>query len=266
MLFAVGCSTNNETPNDTLTGGTSPLFIVPPSDVTVRAAGLTAIPLNSTASEMGGTQVTVSGSGAVELAPDMARISAGISTRDMDATKAMAENNDLMNALIAAVKALGIDEDDIRTQHFSVHPSYDWSSSSRRFMGYEVSNNVSITIRDISKVGLVLGAVTAEGATSVGGVQFMISDSTAAYHTALALAVQDAAGRAQAIAGSLGMTAVVAVSIHEGWGNHQPVARNFEMADMAMAAPMAGGGGWDVPVQTGELSVTANVTVTFSLQ
>jgi uncharacterized protein YggE len=215
--------------------------------------------------EIIGTKVSVSGTGAVDVAPDIAMVSFGITTRNVDATQAMTANNEAMTTLIAALTAMGIDEDDIRTNHFSVWESHDWASGQRRFIGFEVSNNISVTIRNIDIVGNVLATATANGATMGGGVMFSISDSTAAYHTALALAIQDATGKAQAIAAALGLNYAIAVSITETGGFHQPIAQNFHMESAVMAMSPDMSASMSVPVQTSSLSVTARVQVEFTL-
>jgi len=268
MLLA-GCSAavdDGATMSRMYTGyNPSPLFLTSPEDVSVRAAEGLGFAAVSSEAVNDGTRVTVSGAGAVEVAPDMARVTLGVTIRDANATQALTRNNELMDALISAVIELGISEEDIRTSSFNIWEAHDWVNSQRRFLGYEVSNNVTVTIRDISIVGDVLSVATEQGATMVGGVQFSIQDSTAAYHTALALAVQNATGKARAIAGALGMNYVVVVSITETGGFHQPIAQNFSMDMMVSASVAAEPASMSVPIQTGELSVSAQVQVVFSL-
>ncbi|MCL2461895.1 MAG: SIMPL domain-containing protein [Defluviitaleaceae bacterium] len=202
-------------------------------------------------------QINVSGAGSINVDPDVAYVSLGVSTQDASPKAALDANNKLIAAVIAAVKKAGIADKDIRTDGFSMYPNYDYSKSTQVVTGYAVSNNVNVTIRDITKVGDVLGVATDAGANVAGSVQFSVLDSSAAYNQALAMAIDNAKGKAQTIAKALGITIGVPASVTE---TNNGYATPMYTAALNSASADAGG---SVPVQTGKLTITANVAVTY---
>jgi uncharacterized protein YggE len=222
------------------------------------AGAIFAQPLQATATEP--STIAVSGTGAVSLPPDIATVNLGVSTQDANPQRALVENNRLTEIVIATLLGLDIDEDDIRTAHFFIDPVFgpDWIA----ITGYRVTNSISVTIRDIDQVGEILGAAVAAGANVSHGVNFGISDSSEAYEQALALAIQDAQRRARAIAAALDAQIIARVSVVEMGGMHTPVARQLAGAVVAEAQAMDWGA---VPIEAGELTVTANVQIVFSV-
>ncbi|MCL2351972.1 MAG: SIMPL domain-containing protein [Firmicutes bacterium] len=211
----------------------------------------------SAAPGAGKGEINVSGTGSVNINPDVAYMSLGVSTQNADAKDAMDENSRLIAAVIGAVKAAGVAEKDIRTDGFSMYPTYDYSNGVNNITGYSVSNNVTVTVRDIASVGAVLGAAADAGANVAGGVQFGVLDNSAAYNDALALAIENAAGKARTIAKSLNLSIGSPVSVTESSGGYP--APLYTGALNSSVANAAG----NVPVQTGKLTVTANVSVTY---
>lgn len=207
--------------------------------------------------------ITVSGVGEIMVAPDIVTASFTVSTTYVEPATALVRNNATTEAVITAIKAQGVAEVDVRTSNFSVWPNTSWMDNAPRVENYTASNTITVTIRDIDDVGDILGAATAAGATSTGGVQFGITDSSAAYNQALALAVESATGKAEAIAEASGGRLGAVISVTENWGHNAPVARSAGIvAEMSMSMD----DGFSVPVQAGELSVRANVQVVFALR
>jgi uncharacterized protein YggE len=212
--------------------------------------------------------IVVTGTGAVHTQPDIAHASLGVETRDADPRVAQTRNNELVASVIETMRSLGIDEADMQTTNFFMFPVFDhggmrvdpmgnFEQHEPRIIGYSVSNTVRVTIRNLDIAGDVLSAAVAAGANVAGGIQFGLQDSSALYHQALALAINDAAGRAQSIAQALGKNLGTPVAVVENSGWFMPMARAEAFA-MGMAADGS------VPVQAGELTVTASVQVTYS--
>ena len=210
--------------------------------------------------------IRVSGAGAVSAAPDMATVSLGVTTQEDTAREAIRKNNALIADVLAALSALGIDEDDINTQRFSLRQTFDHSDfMNPRATGYAVSNSVTVTLRgNLEKVGDVIGAGVSAGANISAGVSFGLEDSGELYLAALATAMADAAGKARVIAASLGRTLGGVLSVEE---------TNTFAAPVAGRAPVAEEAGWTarsvaadslgVPITAGEISVTARVEVVY---
>jgi uncharacterized protein YggE len=209
-----------------------------------------------------GGQINVSGTGSVNVNPDVAYVSLGVNTRGATLKAALAENNRVAAEVIAAVRRMGVADRDIMTAGFNMYPvynyNYDYSSGKNveEVVGYTVSNSVSVTIRDVTKVGEVLGAAADAGANVSNGVQFGLLDNSAAYNEALVLAIKNASGKANAIAGALGKSIGSPSSVTE--------SVNYYSGYYTNAVNMAeDGGAGSVPVQAGKLTVTANVQMTY---
>ena len=122
-------------------------------------------------------ELTVSES--VEAEPDIATVSAGVTTQARTAVEAMRTNAQAMNAVVDRIEQLGVAERDIQASGISLGAMYDYDQSTQRqvFRGYQASNRVSVRLRDIQRTGEVLDALVAAGATDLGGPEWSIDDS-----------------------------------------------------------------------------------------
>jgi uncharacterized protein len=214
-------------------------------------AALLAAPLPALA---GGT-ITVTGEGAVQTVPDQATVSLGVSTNGPTAAAAMAANSTAMTTVVSRLKDAGIAEADLQTSNLFL--SANWGghdTGTPMVVDYTASNMLSVRVRDISTTGAVLDAAVTDGANAVNGISFGLADPKPAMDEARARAVADARDRAGVLAAAAGVRLGAIVSIAEG-GGHSGPAPMFR-AD-AESAP--------TPVQTGEIAVTATVTVTWEL-
>lgn len=228
---------------------------------------IAAVPVTVSAAEA--ATITVSGAGAVTAAPDMATIHLGVNTEAETAVEALARNNADIEAVLTALRELGIEDEDIRTQWFSIHQRLDWGrdwNEPPRVIGYNASNTVVVTVHDLDLVGEVLGAGVAAGANAAHGVQFSVSNAEELYLEALAIAAQNAQRKATVLARALGSAVTGIVSVHESSSFFAPVAREAWSDDMPMPMAADAAAGMEVPVQPGELTVTARVQVVFTMQ
>jgi uncharacterized protein len=205
--------------------------------------------------------VSVSGAGEVSGKPDQARLSAGVVTQAPSAAAALSANTAAMNRVFAALKALGIPDNKFQTSNFSVQPQYPPyrpdAAEPRNIVGYQVSNQVSVTVDDLAKLGPALDALVRSGANQLGGVSFAIADPKPLAERARAAAVGDAAAKARTLAGAAGVALGPLLSIQEGTSFRPgPV---FALRTEAAAPSPA-------PVAIGEASVTVNVTMTYAIQ
>lgn len=199
--------------------------------------------------------ITVSGTSAVTLVPDVARVSVGVTVTKPTVKAARNAAGTTMNAIIASLKALGIDEKDIKTSGIDLSPQYA-NGSSTKIVGYRMSEQLQVTVRDLDKAGDVVDTATANGATDVNGLWFEVSDPAKAMDQARADAIAQARTSAAAMASAAGVTLGPVVSVTDGSAsNLQPYfgARGSALGDMA------------TPVQPGTQDVQANVTVIFQI-
>ena len=120
--------------------------------------------------------ITVQGTATISVKPDQATISLGVDTQASTATQAQSNASKAMAAVIAAVKGQGVADTDLTTAGISLSPSYgdQLPSGSPRVTGYQASQSLTITVRDLDKVGPIIDAGVAAGATSVGGISFTL--------------------------------------------------------------------------------------------
>jgi len=207
--------------------------------------------------------VSVAGEGVVSVTPDVAHIFIGVENQDEQAHVAQQRNSAIMNDVLAAVKAAGVDESDIQTTRFGMWPVHSWDMETNQssVTGFSVSNNINITVRNLDLVGEILAVATQAGANTASSVSFGVLDHSQAYNQALALAVQDATEKARVIASSLGQSLGQVVNVHESssFGGFFPSSPVVRAEDMAFGAA-------SVPIQGGELAVIARVQITFDLR
>lgn len=205
--------------------------------------------------------LSVVGQGEVHAAPDQAVLSTGVATTAPTAAAALAENAAKMTAVFATLKRLGVPDKSVQTSNFSVSPQYPPYNANdagvQRIVGYQVSNQVSVTLDDTKKLGPTLDALVAAGSNQINSVGFAIRDPAALLAKARAAAVADAIARAQTYASAAGVTLGAILSIQEA-GNEMPrPVYDLVVTAERRAAP--------TPTAPGEQSVSASVSVVFAI-
>jgi uncharacterized protein YggE len=201
-----------------------------------------------------GRTITVTGQGRTTVKPDIAHVNMGVRVTGESAQAVLAETNEKATALIAALKALGVADDDIRTSGISIHQQYGPNGPTA---GYEAMNMVDLTIRDLSRAGEIIdgGAAFAGDAITLGGIWFSVADPEAVMADARADAIANARKRSAEYADAAGLTVGDIVSISES-GPAFPGGPTAAMtADTAAS----------VPLQAGTTDLTATVTVVFRM-
>ena len=202
--------------------------------------------------------ITVNGEGVVSLAPDTATIRLGVSERAASAAEAMAQTSEKVRGILNQLDSLKIAGLDRQTSGLYLRPVYDNGSRNDttpvQVSGYEAGNTVSVTVRDLSKLGQLLDAVVAEGANDFNGLQFGLQDNQAALEQARKDAVSDAMARAQQLADAAGVKLGKVVSMSETSQGFRPMEmRSAQMKSM------------DMPIETGEVDVSAQVSLQFEI-
>jgi uncharacterized protein YggE len=200
--------------------------------------------------------LTMTGSATAKTAPDMADISAGITSDAPTAAAALAANSATMNRIFVALDGLGVPRKNMQTSNFNVSPVYASRApdQTQRLTGYRVNNEAHVILEDIAKVGATLDALAAAGANQMNGLNFAIKDPAPLLAKARADAVADVRLRAQQYAAAAGVTLGQIQSLSEG--GTEPPRPMYRMAAMA-AAP--------TPIAAGEESVNASVTIVWEI-
>ncbi len=217
-------------------------------------AGLLGLPGAGSAED---ALITVTGEGHAMAVPDMAMLTLGVSTDAPTASAALSQNSAHQAEVIARLKAAGIADLDIQTADLSLGPRYEnggGSDSAPKMVGFVASNTVRIRVRMLDTLGKVLDAAVKDGANTLSGLSFDLSDPAAEQEAARRAAVADAMARARVYADAAGVKLGPIRSISESGGEVRPMP----MMKMSMAAAA-------VPVQQGEMSIDASVTMVFAI-
>lgn len=206
--------------------------------------------------------IVTNGEGLVKRAPDRAWVTIGAESRARTAAEAQRLNTDAMTAVLDKIKAAGIPPDAVQTTGYNLQPEFDYANGKQTLRGYVARNQVQVRIDTLAKVGDVITAAVATGATNVSGVRFDLKDRDAVEREALRLAVQDARGRANHAATGAGVTIDRVIRVEEQRDMADgPRPMPMNMAMMESRAVQA-----SVPVEAGEIEVRARVTLTVSIK
>jgi len=206
--------------------------------------------------------LTVSGEGTVEVTPDIVTVTIGVTSRAKTAGAALEANSGSMDAVIKSIRAAGIADKDIGTSGLSVEPLYeqpptrdDGSQAPAKLIGYEVTNQLRIVIRDLAASGALLDKVVGAGANQVNGIAFDLADRQKPSDAALQAAIAEARRKAGLMAGAAGVRLVRILSVTTGeTGGPYPLAA-APMKAMARA----------VPVMPGQQQISVTATLTYEI-
>ena len=200
--------------------------------------------------------ISVTGTATVNVVPDLATLSLGVTTSADTAATAMKANSAAVTAVIARLKAAGIADRDMQTSNLSLNPNWvlDASGTTSVIKGYVASNMLTVQIKALDTTGSVLDAAIADGANTLNGLTFGLQNDRPKQDEARKAAVADALARGKLLAEAAGATLGPILSISEVEGLQPGPQPMFKSSD-SMA----------VPVAAGEVGVSAAVTITWAL-
>ncbi|WP_158222879.1 SIMPL domain-containing protein [Rhodopirellula sp. MGV] len=213
-----------------------------------------------------GPSITVSGTGEVSANPDMATVTVGVITEAKTAKEAVAANNKAMESLRAQLDKLGIDERDRQTAQFNVSPQYqqrrpqpgrpyEAEQNEPQIIGYQVTNDVRIKVRQISRVGEILDAVVQSGSNRINGIAFSVERDEKFLEEARIKAVKQARAKAELLCQTAETKLGKVIEIREsGQGGVPPRPEMMMMASVR-----------SVPISPGEQTISASVVMTFEI-
>ncbi|ATQ43589.1 SIMPL domain-containing protein [Caulobacter mirabilis] len=207
------------------------------------------------------TTLNLAAFGETRVRPDQATITLGVTTDGATAADAMKANTAKMNQVIAALKKGGIADRDIQTSSLNLNPQYHYQENQPpKLTGYQASNQVTIVVRDLAKLGQAVDAAVTSGATNIGGIGFGLQNSDAAEDAARLQAVKALQAKADLYAKATGYRVARLVNLSEGGGYAPPPP--MPMMAYARMEKAADGG---APVEAGELKVRVDITAQFEL-
>jgi len=210
--------------------------------------------------------ITVADKGEVYAKPDLALTTFSVVTEKKTVSEAISENAKKMNAVIDFVKEQGVEDKDLKTISFNIHPRYEWygvtqfyPQGRRVLVGYEVRQSLEVKIRDMEKIGDIIEGATDAGANEVGDLQFTVDNPDELKKQARGQAIEKAKNKAEELASQLGVRLVRIVNFSES--GVIPFYYGLEKA-----AGMGGGEEVSAPaIETGENKIEVNVTITYEI-
>lgn len=218
------------------------------------------------------TTIMVEGTGEATAIPDVARISFSVTESATAVSAAQEAATEKTDAALAALKELGIEDEDVKTLAYNVYPQYEYQapcyaaicppSRAPRITGYEVSQTVEVTVRDTAKAGDVLQALGTTEVQNISGPNFTVDDAESVRAEARAEAIAEAKEKAKQLAKELGVSLVKVVSFYEN--QNYPY---YGYDGMGYGGPEAAMSSVKAPsLPTGEQETTVSVSITYEIR
>jgi uncharacterized protein YggE len=217
--------------------------------------------------------ITVDGDAEVFSVPNIATISFSVRAENLDLVKAQEEAETKVSTAVEAIKALGVEEKDIQTTYYNANPRYEWDNKcgqygcetgDRKLVGYEVSETITIKVRDLAKASPAIGALGTSKVTDIQGPSFGIEDRDALMQEARKEAIKEAKEKAKVLADELGVKLGRIVSYYDG-GNGYPVPMSAK-AETDMAVSNEARGGAAPTIVAGENRIYSSVTIVYKIK
>ena len=223
------------------------------------AAQMPTVPSNPSADP---DTISVTGMGRVNLVPDRFSFNVGVQTTAPTVEEAVNQNNARIVAVIAALKKSGATSEEIQTSNFNIYPQQEYEQGKApRVVGYQVSNSVTVTKKQIADAGRLLQVAIAGGVNQTSGLTFSVSDPARGRDQGLRSAFEDAKAKAALLAQAAGRTLGSAISIIEGSAPSMP-PRPMRMVGSMMAKSEVS----EVPVESGSDERSFTVSVVFTMR
>ena len=247
MLFAVACNDDSPAPSGASAGD-------------VAAAARMAAEAVNRDTGVPGAGILVSGTGTASAEPDLALINLGVQVLSPSVGEALNTANASLESILQVLGNYNVDEKDTQTRYFNINTQYDYSGDGAPTVaGYEVTNELSVKVRDIDALGEMITDVVEAGGdpVRVNGINFAIEDTAALEDDALAQAIADAKARAERMAELSGVELGDLVSVSQGGGGAVFDAPAAFAAEFARAAP--------TPIRSGDLEITVNIQALYTI-
>lgn len=206
-------------------------------------------------------EISVMGEAKAYAKPDIATISFGVHTQATKSQDTVNQNNEIMNKVVKSIKDSGVKDEDIQTTLYNLFPLYDYTERGSVFRGYSLDQQVQVKIRDFDKINDILDKAAANGANTIGSLQFTVDDMEKVRAKAREKAIIQARDKAKSIASQSGLRIVKLVNIYE---NYYPGP--VPMYGMGGAGDVAVKESYAPSIQSGELRVDSTVTLVYSVK
>ena len=230
----------------------------------LAAAALIATPAMAANLEIAvqGPVVEITASETVQSEPDQAAVGAGVTTRALTAVQSLRDNATRMDAVISRLKALGIAREDIQTSGVNLNAAFQYNNNNTPpvFQGYDVTNQVSVTLRDIAKIGATLDALVASGANNLNGPFFSRKNDKPQRAQAREAAFKAAEAQARDYARMAGFGDVRLLAVEETLQQGGPIAFDVSMPRAITVTAQK-----ITPIEPGRIGTVVQMTVKYEM-
>ncbi len=202
--------------------------------------------------------LVVTGNSEVLAIPDEAIVRLGIVRQSPVAETAQEQANAVAREILNAIAKVGVPSKDIQTARLVLSPVYNSRGPDQRIVSYNATNTVSIRLDNLGIVGNVIDAGLKAGANELEGVQFRLRNELPSREQALKQAVQEAQGKALAMADALRVNLAQVLEAAEGGVSVVPRLQSYTAA-ASVASPTP------TPVSPGEIEIRATVTIRYRI-
>lgn len=206
--------------------------------------------------------IWVTGVGAVTVVPDIAVLSLGIEAQKATVAEAQQQVAEAMNAVMSVLDSYDVDENDIKTQFFSIQPVRRWDDGKEVLLGYRVTNTIMVKIRNIDDAGGIIDAAVVAGGdyTIVNSISFTVDEPEAYYEEARENAMADAKDKAEQLAnlGGVELGSPTYINEYSGYVSPPIIYRDIAVTE-----------GTSVPetiISPGEMEIQLTVQVVYNIK
>ena len=215
----------------------------------------------------GNSTISVSGTGIIKTEPNQAKVYLGVETQSGNVTEALEENSLKMQSIIKAIKKLGIPKDSIETTYFNVYPvrNYNYEKSGEEIAGYRVTNEITVELQDLDKIGAIIEEAMNAGANKVRRIEFGLTEDKRRElkNEALKEACKDARTKADAIASGLGLRITRIATAKESGTYVAPYRAEVFGSEYAMPIPTSAPEAIPPPIEPKEVKVSATIDIAY---
>jgi uncharacterized protein YggE len=229
--------------------------------------------------------ISVTGTAEVSAAPDVANFSFTVTETAPDANTAQETINKKISTILDGLTKLNVDEKDIKTESYTIYPKYEYvrvtdnevkialsgesyipeQQNKQVQVGFDVSQNVQVTLRNLESVPETLTLFAQNGVENLSGPNFEIDDPEALKEQARLAAIAEAKEKAKRLASDLDVKLGKIVSFYEDAYNPMPYNDEFSMMAKGVAMDMAQSS-FEPELPMGENDITATVTLTYKIR
>lgn len=221
---------------------------------------------------MGPTTISMTGEGEVFGKPDVGQFTFTVRAEGEEASAAQSQSAEAVNTILAYLKEQGVEEKDVKTQGYNLTPRYTYEArpcavgmycppGEQVQNGFEVSQSVSVKVRDLDKAGELISGAGERGATDLSGLSFTIDDESVLKAEARTMAIEDAKEKAQETARDLGVRLVRMINYYE----HENAPMPYYGGAM-MESAVANKDAMAPSLPTGESTITSRVTIVYEIK